>query len=143
MKTRERTRRQAHTILVVDEMEAVLAITREFLEASGYRILTTRSGSDAVQIAREHHGKIDVLITDKWTKGMSGYRLAKRVKGLRPVIGVIVMSAFFSGPDDRKKIEELEALFVWKPFTRRELLLKVKRLLVDRSERLSGLRAGR
>lgn len=119
----------ARTILVVDDLEAILAIAREFLEAEGFAVLTARNALEAFRAEEAYTGNIDLLLTDTRTPGTNGFLLAGRLKILRPEMAVIFMSAIFSEAIDKKRIAKLEALFLWKPFTRRELLLKVNRVM--------------
>ena len=122
----------AKRILVVDDLEAILAIVREFLEMEGFAVMTAKNGPEAVCIADRYDGDIDLLVTDVQMPGMNGLLLAESLRTSRPAIAVIIMSAVSLGPLDKNRARKLKALFLWKPFTSKELLLKVNELVLLR-----------
>lgn len=120
---------ESRAILVVDSLDAVLAIAREFLESAGYAVLTARSTREAAKIAMQYAGRIELLIADPRAAGTGADRFVRRMKKLHPRMRVIVMSALFRGSQAQKRFENVDSDFVWKPFTKRELIFKVNRLL--------------
>src|SRR5262249_48619929 len=46
--------RGTETILVVEDAEPLRALTRDFLAASGYKVLEAANGEDAIRLARAH-----------------------------------------------------------------------------------------
>ena len=54
----------AETLLVVENEVAIKALVQMTLERVGYVVLTAESGSEALRLAADHHGPIDLLITD-------------------------------------------------------------------------------
>jgi two-component system, cell cycle sensor histidine kinase and response regulator CckA len=117
--------RLAPAVLVVDNFEAVLEIAADFLEQEGFTVVTARSGNEALKIAEEYAGEIDVLLTEEQMPGMPGAVLAARLRLLRPRVGVIVMSATLQGKTYKEYEAQLGAQFLWKPFTKEELLERV------------------
>ena len=69
------------TILVVEDEPAMLEVTRRILDANGYNVLAAGSGAEALRIAAEHDGPIDVLLTDVVMPQMLGKEVAERVDG--------------------------------------------------------------
>src|SRR2546428_9092322 len=82
------------TILLAEDEQDVREITREFLALSGYTVLEAKDGIEALEAARNHMGKIDVLLTDMVMPGMSGRDLAAHLALLRRGIKVIFMSGY-------------------------------------------------
>jgi hypothetical protein len=52
------------TILVVEDDEALRKYLRSALEVHGYTVLVSENGRDALELARQHQGAIDLLLTD-------------------------------------------------------------------------------
>jgi two-component system, cell cycle sensor histidine kinase and response regulator CckA len=52
------------TVLVVEDEDALREVTRRILDRNGYRVLTAVSGPEAIEIATQHCGGIDILLTD-------------------------------------------------------------------------------
>ncbi len=119
--------RGSETILLVEDEEALRALTRDLLEASGYAVLEAELPEAALEIAGEHGGAIHLMLTDMVMPGMSGRDLAARLVAARPNTKVVFMSGYtgftHSGPADA------ETPWLAKPFTRDALLRKVRETL--------------
>jgi CheY-like chemotaxis protein len=79
-------------VLVVDENEEVLQVTADILETLGYRVLTARTGLEAVE-QLEHNSEISVLFTDIRMPDIAGEGLAGIATAWRPDIRVVLTSA--------------------------------------------------
>ena len=62
--TVDQTSRENGTILVIEDEEAVIDVSRAMLEHLGFNILEARSGSEALKVARSHDGPIDLALLD-------------------------------------------------------------------------------
>jgi len=116
------------TILLVEDEEALLEMMREFLLARGYRVLEARDGAQAYEIALEHDGAIDLLVTDVVMPRMSGRALADQMKHLRPHTRVLFVSGYPAEPFDARSFSA-GAFFLRKPFRRDDLLQRVREAL--------------
>ena len=81
------------TILVVDDEPALRQAVVEILRSSGYKVFEAGSASDAIEIAEQHAGELDVLLTDVVMPVMRGPEVARRLTKLHPNIHVIYMIA--------------------------------------------------
>jgi DNA-binding NtrC family response regulator len=75
---------QRHTILIVDDEPEVLDSLRRILRAEEYRILTSQSPEEALQLVDS--GGIDLLLSDVDMPGMSGLELVSRVRRSHPEV---------------------------------------------------------
>ncbi|MDZ7695669.1 MAG: response regulator [Deltaproteobacteria bacterium] len=67
----------SETILVVEDDEQVRLLAGRILTEYGYRVLTARTGPEALATAKGHEGTIHLLVTDVvMPGGMSGRELA-------------------------------------------------------------------
>ncbi len=122
------TPKGSETILLVEDEEALLEMTREFLLARGYRVLEARDGAQAYEIALEYDGAIDLLVTDVVMPRMSGRALADQLKYLRPSTRVLYVSGYPAEPFDARSFSA-GAFFLRKPFRRDDLLQRVREAL--------------
>ena len=76
---RGRTRGE-ETVLLVEDEPMVLDLASRVLGSHGYRILVASNATEALQVAREHAGKIDLLLTDVVMPGLPGPELAARLE---------------------------------------------------------------
>jgi two-component system cell cycle sensor histidine kinase/response regulator CckA len=112
------------TVLMVDDEDALLTTGQTILSAYGYQVLTANSGQKALELLAHHPATIDLVITDLVMPAMSGRELVEHIHRLAPGMRVLCTSGYVWPAG-----QEMEAAYLQKPFTSRELLLKVKRVL--------------
>jgi PAS domain S-box-containing protein len=106
------------TALIVEDDPVLRGAMRRMLKSSGYTLLLAANGREAEEIARNHPGRIDVLLSDLLLPGAAGLDVIKRIQQLRPQLRVVVVSGQQPPP-----AEEIGAhSFVAKPFTGAQLL---------------------
>ena len=121
-------------ILLVDDDEIVRKFVLHVLQASGYAVIEASNGPEALRIAKEHTGRIDLLLTDVKMPGMNGLELAARLLSNRPEMTVLYVSGH---ADSTRQIQLQEgqfiiepgANFLHKPFSPDGLLQKVRHVM--------------
>jgi CheY-like chemotaxis protein len=84
-----------HTILIVEDDEAVRSLVREVLLHSGYRVLEAESADAAMVVWRNHREEIALLLTDMVMPGSAnGLDLAQALLAERPDLKVIYTSGY-------------------------------------------------
>ena len=112
------------TILLVEDEPAVRQLFAQALSRAGYRVLEARNGQEAVKVF-DHHGQgIDLLLTDMRMPYMGGAELAQQLRTRRLTLKMICISGYPGTIDP-----ELGYDFLAKPFSRDELLSKVREVL--------------
>lgn len=124
------------TILIVEDEPALLEMCRLMLQNFGYNILTANSPGEAVRIAIEHSGEIDMVITDVVMPEMNGRELAKRLVSLHPSIQCLFMSGYTADVIVNQGVLDEEMNFIQKPFSMKMLGEKVKTLLTGEKKDL-------
>ena len=114
------------TILFVDDESLLLTMGETILTEYGYRVLTANSGQKALQILSRDDMKVDLLITDLVMPGMGGRELIEKARALVPTTRILCTSGCVL-PTER----QADTAYLQKPFTSRELLLKVKQTLTE------------
>jgi len=82
------------TILLAEDEVDLRAITAEYLESRGYRVLQAADGPSALRIAEKYENMIDVLIADLVMPGFGGSKLAEILRVTRPGIRIILVSGY-------------------------------------------------
>ncbi len=121
--------RGTETVLLTEDEQDVRDVAREFLESAGYTVLEAPGGADALKLAAEHSGEIDLLITDMIMPGMSGQDLAHRMRDQYEGIGVIYMSGYSEMAAGEAAKNDKSAVVLTKPFSRSALLRTVRDVL--------------
>jgi two-component system, cell cycle sensor histidine kinase and response regulator CckA len=107
---------QGETVLVTEDEDAVRSLASRILRKRGYLVLEARHGSEALDIARSHEGRIDLLLTDVVMPVMGGRELGEQLVKLRPDIKVVFMSGYTGDTLLQRGMKESSA-FLEKPFT--------------------------
>ncbi len=82
-------------ILIIDDEEKLRKLLRRILELEGYILLEAATGKSALQILSREE-EIGVVITDVKLPDFSGIELTAKIKSIRPLAEVIVLTAFGS-----------------------------------------------
>jgi PAS domain S-box-containing protein len=117
------------TILVAEDESAVRELAGEVLRKFGYTVLEAVDGEDALRIAADHGGVIDLLLTDVVMPGVNGQELAKRLTAQRPGLRVLYMSGYTDNVIAHNGILDPGTCFLQKPFTPLLLAEKVREVL--------------
>jgi CheY-like chemotaxis protein len=113
----------------VEDEPQLRDLTRQFLETHGYTVLVAEHGGAAIELARQHHGVIHLLLTDIIMPVMNGRELARRMASLRPHTRILFMSGYTEIAAGRNDMIESSARFLQKPFTLDALTRKVREVL--------------
>jgi DNA-binding NtrC family response regulator len=121
------------TILVVDDNKAVLRTVGVILKNQNFQVLSAANGADAIKLADEKSGKIDLLLSDVDMPQMSGPDLGQILKKSRPDIRVMLMSG---GDDGNLLVLNYGWAFIQKPFVPTKLVQMINSVLhsADRSQ---------
>ncbi len=122
------------TILLTEDETDVREIARQFLESGGYQVIEARDGIDALQLARENRGKIDLLVTDMVMPGMTGQELAVQLQAEQPEIDVVFMSGYSEHAATEMADADPSVKLLTKPFSRAALLRTVREMLGSKAK---------
>lgn len=120
------------TLLVVDDNDIFRHFMRELLNKEGYIVYTADGVEDALNILKNVGRKVDLVITDVVMPEGGGNELNKTLKTLYPDIKVLFMSGYTDEilvHTDVQDVIESKAAFIQKPFSKSELLARVKQEL--------------
>ncbi len=112
------------TILLVEDEPAVRQLFAQALMRAGYRVHEARNGAEALKVFDEHGDAIDLLLTDLRMPYMGGAELAQHLRNRRKTLKLICVSGYPGGTD-----LEVGTDFLAKPFSRDDLLAKVREVL--------------
>jgi signal transduction histidine kinase len=123
------------TILVVEDNVPLLEVTGKLLEDSGFTVLSAKSPDEAIQLAQNYDGPIDLLLTDVQMPKMNGRELSSMLCQERPGMKALFVSGY---ADDLLKDKGPEGMgespaFLQKPFTRQALVQKIIEVLGSHS----------
>lgn len=118
------------TILLAEDEPMLCEIVRFQLENAGYTVLEAHDGQEALEVAQNHRGTIDLLLTDVlMTGGTNGLELAAHLGPTRPELKVLYMTGYTAEVIDAKGLTDLQDKVLQKPFTAVSLRKKIREVL--------------
>jgi len=116
-------------ILMVEDEPAVQNMVKKMLENLGYRVLPAGSPGEAIRIAMDYAEEIDLLMTDVVIPEMNGWDLSKELQSIFPGLRTLFMSGYTLDVIANQGIFNGEVHFIQKPFSIKELSIKVREVL--------------
>ena len=128
MRTKE-AKPAAARILIVEDERDISALVAYHLTKEGFRVRTAESGQEALEAAESE--RPDLILLDLMLPGLSGYEVLAELRR-RPELAdvpVMVLTARREEPDRVKGLELGADDYLTKPFSPRELVLRVAAVL--------------
>ncbi|MBI5831903.1 MAG: PAS domain S-box protein [Armatimonadetes bacterium] len=117
------------TVLLVEDEPSILRMAERMLELVGYTVIAAPSPSDALRLATEHDGPVDLVITDVVMPEMNGPQLVAELRGARPEVRALFMSGHTADTVANHGVLDGDVEFIAKPFTTLDLVAAVGRLV--------------
>jgi signal transduction histidine kinase/CheY-like chemotaxis protein len=123
-------RQASETILLAEDEELIMQLAERVLVRAGYRVLKARRGDEALALAAEHQGPIDLLITDVvMPGGVSGRDLAHGLSERYPALKVLYVSGYTDNAIVHHGLLDHGVNFLAKPFSVESLCARVREVL--------------
>jgi two-component system cell cycle sensor histidine kinase/response regulator CckA len=119
----------AGRILFVEDEDIVRGVAARLLRARGYEVIEAADGEQALALAEEHAGKIDLLISDVIMPGMDGPSLLKEARGFLGSAPVMFISGYAEAEFSNVLEDEPGVTFLAKPLDIKILAERVKQQL--------------
>lgn len=114
--TRLSWRTSSGTILMVDDEATLLKLTSRLLESRGYKVLTSESPLEAIEIYRNEMSGINIVVLDYMMPEMDGGELLEELKKLNPGVKALIASGYSDFGGEEKLLDIGAAGFIQKPF---------------------------
>ncbi len=116
-------------ILFVEDEDAVRGVAAKLLRARGYEVIEAASGEEALDLAEEHAGTIDLMISDVVMPGMQGTDLLKQARKYLGEAPVMFISGYAEAEFSNLLEGERNVSFLPKPIDIKTLAERVKQEL--------------
>jgi CheY-like chemotaxis protein len=120
---------RGETVLVVEDEGVVRQVTRRALERLGYRVLSASHGAEALRVAKEHEGALDLLLTDVVLPFMKGPEVAERLSLHQPQLRVLFMSGYTGDVLADQGVPKERHEVLSKPFSPKTLAKHLRQIL--------------
>ncbi|WP_330473154.1 response regulator transcription factor [Terrabacter sp. C0L_2] len=115
------------TVLVVDDDLTLREVVSGYLERAGLDVVEAEDGHAALAVAREHSP--DLVVLDLTLPGLDGLEVFRRLRSERGDLPVVMLTARGEESDRVLGLEIGADDYVTKPFSSRELVLRIQSIL--------------
>ena len=126
------------TILLIDDEKMIIEVGRELLEELGYTVIPVMGGQAAIDVFKENHDKIDLIIMDMIMPGMSGSETFDHLKEINPEAKILLSSGYSIDGQASKILRRGCDGFIQKPFNMNQLAEKIRKILVNPESELNN-----
>jgi two-component system, cell cycle sensor histidine kinase and response regulator CckA len=120
----------SETLLIAEDNDMVLRMTRRALERIGYRVVAANDPEQCLRMVAAYPDTIHLMLIDVIMPGMNGKELYERLSVLRPDVDVIYMSGYSEDVISHHGVLDAEVNFIQKPFSTRDLA-RLIRIVLD------------
>jgi PAS domain S-box-containing protein len=121
------------TVLVCEDDHDVRLLLVRLLELRGYSVLAAKNGMHALEVAREHPGSVDLLVTDVAMPELGGMELATELRKRCPGLRVLYISGYTKDVEQFSVPLGDDTYFLPKPFLPGDLTHAVSSILEKRA----------
>ena len=96
---------ESHLVLCVDDELVGLQVRKILLERAGYRVLTALDGAAGLDIFASE--PVEAVILDYSMPGMHGGEVAARMREIKPLVPILLLSAYIGLPAEVTSLVDL------------------------------------
>ncbi|MFO7688870.1 MAG: response regulator [Desulfobacterales bacterium] len=119
------------TILLVDDEKVIIEVGQRMMESLGYVVVAAGSGSEALNLYRQRHEDIDLIILDMIMPHMGGKEVFNDIKRINPKAKVLLSSGYSLNAQALEIMAQGCAGFIQKPFDTVELSRKIREVITS------------
>jgi DNA-binding response OmpR family regulator len=119
----------SETILLIEDDSVIRDLYKKILEFNGYNVIEAVDGEDGIAKFLEHQNKIRLLVSDVVMPNKNGKEAYFEIKKLKKDVRVIFTSAHNN--EATKSLKGAGLIYMQKPFSPEDLLLKIKEVLAE------------
>jgi PAS domain S-box-containing protein len=117
------------TVLVAEDDASVRQLATIVLESFGYSVIAAVDGEDAIAKFMENRERISIILLDMIMPKKNGKEVGEAIKKVNPRVKILFMSGYTMDIIKGKELAEAGSDFIHKPFTPKDLLIKVREVL--------------
>ena len=121
--------RGSETILLVDDEQMIIDVSKPMMESLGYEVITAKGGKEAIEVHKTNRDRIDIVILDMIMPDMGGGETYGRLKAINPDIKVLLSSGYSIDGQAKEILERGCHGFIQKPFNLKQLSRKIREIL--------------
>ena len=117
------------TILLVDDEENVRNVGTDLLQGAGYSVITAVNAKEALELFRNKHGSIALVILDLIMPEMSGKECLEKLLEIDSNVRILMCSGYSPNGAAKAAIDTGAKGFISKPYNSNEMLVQIRKIL--------------
>ena len=117
------------TVLLVEDNDQVRTLANTFLSLAGYKVLLAEDGEMAIHKFRQFRHEISIVVLDVVLPKTDGREVMEEIHKLSPELPVLFCSGYSANGIHTNFILEKDLVLLQKPYSRDDLLRKIRELL--------------
>ncbi len=117
------------TVLLAEDDGDLRKVTKQILEASGYKVIEAVDGEDAVEKYNENKERIQLLVFDSVMPKMTGEKAYDEIRKSSPDIKILFISGYTEETIAENGVLKEGLNFISKPVSPKELLQNIREIL--------------
>ncbi|OQX57908.1 hypothetical protein B5M50_05240 [candidate division KSB1 bacterium 4484_219] len=130
--TSKRLKGHGERILVVEDDESVREFTTRGLSQNGYVVTTAKNAQEAIKVFQKNKANFNLVVSDVVLPDETGPRLAKRLRKLKPDIGILFTSGYSGEKSNWQTIQQNGYPYLQKPYLLTNLLKVINEVLKNK-----------
>ncbi len=118
------------TVLLIDDEEVVLEVAGKMLKKIGFKVLSARGGSEAIELLQQHNNTIACVLLDLTMPRMDGDQVLEELHRIRGDLRVIISSGYSEEEIEGRFAGKRLSGFIQKPYTLKNLTTTMKQALM-------------
>ncbi|HTS11128.1 MAG TPA: response regulator [Candidatus Limnocylindrales bacterium] len=119
----------SETVLVGEDHEGLREAARDMLQALGYNVLLATNGKEAVELFREKHASIDLVLLDVVMPELNGPAAFQEMSAIKPHLPAIFATGYASEAESLRSLVKEGVALIQKPYNSQALGKKIRKLL--------------
>jgi two-component system cell cycle sensor histidine kinase/response regulator CckA len=120
------------TILLAEDDEQIRTMASRLLQRGGYQVLAARDGEEAIAVFEARQAEIKLVLLDVIMPKLGGKAAAIQIRQISPTVPILHISGYAFAELEKEMAPTMPHQLLRKPFTREELLRKVREMLDNR-----------
>ncbi len=116
-------------ILFVDDEEVIVDLEDRTLQRLGYSVTAKKNSLEALAAFQAAPDSFDLVITDQTMPHMTGLRLARELKKIRPELPIILCTGFSEEASPEKALQAGISIHLFKPVSTRDLAQAIQKAM--------------